>query len=408
MRAIARWLTVLGFLAAIPSVGLAQHEGPIRYLLLQHGSVLRGQVTEQNARLSVTIDHGNQVLLDSKQVLFLGDSLESLYEYQRRSIKQWGTGEHWQLTDWCIQQGLLDQAVFHFRELEKQGPSSPNFKQLEFKLKSALIAQMKEFASKNDKPSSSGSHEKPTTEGNNAHLLKPVPQEGSSSKRSITDLPTTARRNFQSEVLPVLVQRCGQSGCHGRLDSEFHVRQPVGDQAALILEKDLENVLRFIDPSKPAESRLLEFAVKRHGIQQKPSLSVLREEELAMIERIENWVRSLSMTQSSPMPAQYPLPSQRSLDKPMHEDANIKPASATVPLDGRRPNRSAGTTPRDRNAKLSRPPRTASPPVVLSGTDLQEIEDAIAALEKKQESAPKPADPFDPNVFNQKFGTKRP
>ncbi len=110
------------------------------FVLLQHGAVLQGFVKPQADSVTVVMDKGKQVTLAKKQILVIGPSMESLYKYQTRAIRKWGTGEHWHLAQWCIQNGMLDQAIEHYLELEKQAADNPKFKQLDLQLKQALMA----------------------------------------------------------------------------------------------------------------------------------------------------------------------------------------------------------------------------------------------------------------------------
>jgi hypothetical protein len=121
-------------MAAIPLVAANTYHGD-GYVLLDNGNVMRGFVRTQGNQISISIDRGSEVSLDARHVLFIGVSLESLYDYQRNAITTWGTGEHWQLSHWCIQQGLLDQAVEHYKELQKSASNSPRFKQLDLMLR---------------------------------------------------------------------------------------------------------------------------------------------------------------------------------------------------------------------------------------------------------------------------------
>jgi len=67
------------------------------------------------------------------------------------------------------------------------------------------------------------------------------------------------------------------------------------------------------------------------------------------------------------------------------------------------------TETQDRNAKLSKPIRDVPPAVFLDGSELSELEMMIERLEKKSDSSEPSSgpsaqrDPFDPNVFNQKY-----
>lgn len=64
----------------------------------------------------------------------------------------------------------------------------------------------------------------------------------------------------------------------------------------------------------------------------------------------------------------------------------------------------------DRNAKLSKPAKSAPPAAVLNAAEIQELEDAIAKLERIEAGGKPNRDPLDPSVFNAKYssGSARP
>jgi hypothetical protein len=226
------------------------------------------------------------------------------------------------------------------------------------------------------------------------------------------EIPGYIRKTFQTSVLPILVTRCGQSGCHGLLGkSDFHVYQPVGDQALTVLTNDLHEVLRYIDSERVQDSALLAYATKAHGILRNPSLNPAKESDRGHIDRINQWVKSLALSQriETTMPAQYPsaaIPAQTA------NASTVTQAIATVPVaPNTRPSRASlgkSDDSQNRDAKLSKPAKTAAPAVFLSGSEIADLESTIEKLEQKfngtdasKSSANK--DPFDVDSFNRKF-----
>ncbi len=387
-----------------------------RFLLLRNGNVLKGVVRSEKDRVSIALDGNSNLYVDPKQVAFIGPTLDSLYHHQRNGVRQWGTGEHWQLAHWCIQQGLIDHAIEHYQVLEGSASDSPRFKQLEHSLREALLAEetAKQTVSKQSPimpPTSQESNRQRETSAvtqasSETPRLRPLPQEA--NQESVEnwnrhEIPGYIRKTFQNSILPVLVSRCGQSGCHGLLGkSDFHVYQPVGDLSATTLARDLDEVLRYVDRDRVTESPLLAYATKAHGIQRNPSLNPARADERALIERISFWVKSLVLSQKpeTTMPAQYPLNSQ--------EKSSVTKAVANVPVppQGIRKSRRVDEVEQDRNAKLSKPAKSAQPTEFLSMSELADLEAAIEKFETQTgangTSAAK-KDPFDPDVFNRQF-----
>lgn len=61
----------------------------------------------------------------------------------------------------------------------------------------------------------------------------------------------------------------------------------------------------------------------------------------------------------------------------------------------------------DRDAKLSGPAKTAEGPIGLTSGEINDLEKAIEQLERKH-TLKSQKDPFDPNLFNSKYSTKKP
>lgn len=424
------------------------------YVLLQHGSVMHGFIKPQSDCVTIVMDKGKEVTVSKRQILTIGASKEALYKYQTKAIRKWGTGEHWHLAQWCIQNGLLDQAIEHYLELEKQAADNPRFKQLDLQLKQALLqdeqvrkAMLEQGISlPEDAGSSSESQLTHDTQpisraqhGAQAGVVQAgaVDQTGVVSDRSIAGSVVTAvgrsdqnepvrlassypahtipgyiRKSFQTELTPVVVSRCGQSGCHGMLaKNPFQIFQPVGEQAASINERNLDRILRYINVQQPAESDLLLYASQAHGTQRNASLNLNREEDRIHLDRIAQWIQSLSRVQSNEVTnegsarvvqaAAIAVPSQ---------DRGVRTAQANstkVATETAFPRKELDTTVADRNAKLSKPPKTGGPSVAIDAAELALIEQEIAKLERvpagklaSEESAPK--DPFDAKIFNAK------
>ena len=394
------------------------------YVLLRNGNVLEGFVRSEKERISIASDGNSNLFVEPKQVAFIGPTVESLYQHQRSGVRNWGTGEHWHLAHWCIQQGLIDHAIEHYKVLDASASDSPRFKQLEHLLRDALLADehVKQAVHRQAKAATQSSASTwpldSTTQANTVAQANTVRQASAETPRLRSvpqginaesgeswnkhEIPGYIRKTFQNSILPVLVSRCGQSGCHGMLGkTDFHIYQPVGDQSASILARDLDEVLRYIDRDRIQESPLLAYATKAHGIQRNPSLNQSRDDERALIERINFWVKSLALSQRPEitMPAQYPSTAQAS-QSVSAAVANVPVSKPSVPKTKR-----TDEVEQDRNAKLSKPTKSAPRTEFISMSELADLESAIEKFERQSGSgvvgsAQAKKDPFDPDVFN--------
>jgi hypothetical protein len=355
------------------------------FVLLQHGAVLQGFVKPQADSVTVVMDKGKQVTLAKKQILVIGPSMDSLYKYQTRAIRKWGTGEHWHLAQWCIQNGMLDQAIEHYLELEKQAADNPKFKQLDLQLKQALMAD------ENVRQAMAIQGIQPPEPVVQASAVLPRAPASSEPSFPVHTVPGYLRRNFQTEITPIVVSRCGQSGCHGILSkNNFQIFQPVGEQAASINERNLEKFLRFVDASQPDQSDLLNYAARPHGAQRNASFNLQREEDRHHLEKLAKWIRSLEgITHQGPSPSNpNPVVQAASYAKP-ESTSEVQQAVAPSP-------------------KLSKPPKSGSGSVAIDAGELMEIQEEIRKLEKTASKQTKATDPFDAKIFNSKYRNEDP
>jgi hypothetical protein len=216
----------------------------------------------------------------------------------------------------------------------------------------------------------------------------PAPSEPSFPVHTV---PGYLRRNFQTEITPIVVSRCGQSGCHGILSkNNFQIFQPVGEQAASINERNLEKFLRFIDASQPDQSDLLNYAARPHGAQRNASFNLQREEDRHHLEKLAKWIRSLEgLTHQGPSPSNpNPVVQAASYAKP-ESTSEVQQAVAPRP-------------------KLSKPPKSGSGSVAIDAGELMEIQEEIRKLEKTASKQTKATDPFDAKIFNSKYRNEDP
>jgi hypothetical protein len=361
---------------------------------------LQGFVKPQADSVTVVMDKGKQVTLAKKQILVIGPSMDSLYKYQTRAIRKWGTGEHWHLAQWCIQNGMLDQAIEHYLELEKQAADNPKFKQLDLQLKQALMAD------ENVRQAMAIQGIQPPEPVVQASAVLPRAPASSEPSFPVHTVPGYLRRNFQTEITPIVVSRCGQSGCHGILSkNNFQIFQPVGEQAASINERNLEKFLRFVDASQPDQSDLLNYAARPHGAQRNASFNLQREEDRHHLEKLAKWIRSLEGLTPQGLNPQGLNPQGPSTTGPSTTTPSpvVQAAVYAKPESNSEVKQAVAPSP-----KLSKPPKNGSGSVAIDAGELMEIQEEIRKLEKAASKQTKATDPFDAKIFNSKYRNEDP
>jgi hypothetical protein len=433
--------TAIAWTLGTSDLALGQTASEQSYVMLMNGSIFHGVVRPTGDRLEIRLGTGSSIQIDNKQVAFIAPSKRALYDLQVASTRQWGTGEHWHLTEWCIQQGLLDEAIFHFKQLSQIAEPTNKLKQLEHKLKEAILSseQVKALLASQQKqatpsqgriqdagPQSLEQGGAPNLSQSNMAAQGVVlasatqtPDLNTVSPELALGIPSYVKKAFQSNISPLLVRRCGQAGCHGIPGkSVFHIQQAAGEQAAEIAAENLENVLRYINVQSPAESALIRYALKEHGDQKHPSFNPLkREDERIHVERITQWIKSLELSKASAgAEVQFasavesaPVRALPSISTGVVPQSNVGalPQETEMSRLERIAKWREVSEVQDKDAKLSKPPRSSDGPIALTSGELGELEKAIDQLERKH-SAKSQKDPFDPNLFNSKYSTKKP
>ena len=436
---------VLGLVVLSPKTLCAQDPETKSYLLLEHGGILHGVTQPVGDQIAVQLEKGNTIHVKKDSVVHIAGSKVELYEYQINSIRRWGQSEHWHITQWCVQNDLIEQALFHFKELSSIVEPSSKLKQLEHQIKVAILrsepvqkylAEQQRALGGESKPETVlAVSQQPATSTSDEHvqmasaMMPNVPSNEDLKSRSpgadevnVNNLPSYVRKAFQQTITPILVQRCGQSGCHGLPGkSDFHIYQPIGEQASQTAINNLIDVLKYVDVKRPSGSRLLAYATHAHGIQKHPTLNALKESDQATIARIEQWIKSIDTNQVAFSP--YPvvpsvalaggtttldpasIPSKPTLLQTPLDESTVSGASALSRKEMLL-NLRNNTGDEDPNAKLSKPVKTGNLPTIIDASEIAGLERAIEKLERS-EAAKGKKDPFDPNEFNNRFGPKK-
>jgi hypothetical protein len=425
----------LAWLVTISGFSFAQEIATKSFLLLEHGGVLHGVANPVGDQIAVQLEKGNTIYVKKDKVIHISSSKLELYEFQVSSIRRWGENEHWHITQWCVQNELIEQALFHFQELSKIVEPSPKLKQLEHQIKVAilksepvqryLIEQQRALGIvPKEETAVTVSYESPNSGHEVQNAVATNFDMSESEEIRLNEIPSYARKAFQQSITPVLVQRCGQSGCHGLPGkSDFQIYQPIGERAAETSIKNLINVLKHVDTKQPSSSRLVAYATNAHSIQRVPALNVMKDSDQAIVTRIENWIKSIEPASSQSgqflagvQPASVALagtPSMNNIGNTGRRTLQVPPVEElTAPGDSVLSRKELLLSLRndlgveDPNARLSKPAKSGGLPPLVDADELAGLERAIERLEQSLTTKNK-KDPFDPNEFNNRYGSKQ-
>lgn len=363
-----------------------------RVILMKSGRVLTGLATRNPGGWLVEQGNG-RVQVPGDQVAFVARSLVDAYRQQRDSVIEPTPATHLALAQWCLSFRLHDEARDELRKCLKLDPDHSAARKLLRRIDDMLEPVTQKKAT-------------PAAQRTSDGFLVP-------DIESLGGLSNDAAVSFTQRIQPLLMNKCGSASCHGstapsETTDRFHLF-PVRNGSSshrMYTERNLAEVLRFIDVSDPALSPLAMMpqgshagtAGIFHGTNGNVQLKMLRTwiktvanekrieaDELESRPTIANKRRRPSVHVDTNPPGRLPVDDGDFVvgtDSPVEAKSKVMTASyvdeTSVP------------------SKTSRESHAANPP----GSN-----EAPKPTLKPQD---KPVDdPFDPDVFNRQFHNPR-
>ncbi len=345
-------------------------------LVLRNGEVLEGHITLADDVYVVDLPDG-QIRVRQKDVEVVCRDLEDGYRRKRASIQVGNVHHHLELAQWCLHHNLLGPAAVELADATVADPQNQMIAVLQRRLKMAL------------EPSAPSAPKSTGAAGPSNDELD----------RMVRGLPPKAVEMFTQSVQPVLLNDCTGSGCHGpQSDGGMRLaRIPAGRPATRrITQRNLYSALKYVDRDNPSASRLLSAAVKPHGTVQH---AIFDEHQASQYRRLAEWVAQIA-EQSMP-------------DSP----ATVTPTAGTEPADAGDWETPPRALPREARKGQPLPGRAARQPGknAADGQSApppdkrQAVGGGAKPAQPPSKAAPprQPADPFDPEVFNRRYGPEK-
>jgi len=329
-------------------------------LLLNNGQVLRGTVTLDGDRY-VVHSGTSEIRVPQDAVEHVCRSLAEGYQRKRAAMFAAGGRTRTRLIQWCLAQGMLDEAERELAEAERLDPNNLRYDLLRRQVK--LAREPIEPAEPPAPPA------EPLVSDAQLDIL-------------VRTLPSTAVESFSQTVQPLLLNNCAAAGCHGpspRSDFQL-IRLARGiTPNRRVTQRNLHAALAWIDRDHPDASRLLSAAAQAHGNTQHHKFEGT---EGPVFRHLAAWVRQVA----DPAVASPPSTVESS-EATLSQSISDSDTRRSLPNAAQR-NQSArgvaGPFDRSQSSPSADGPQTTSLP-------------STAPQEKA------PADPFDPEVFNRRY-----
>ncbi len=243
---------------------------------------------------------------------------------------------HFQLAQWCLRNHLPNQAADRLLHISRIEPTHPAVQVLEARLRQLT----QQSAESRVVPAS---HRTPVT--------TPKPRPASETEPLfVKQFPVETMTQFTRYVQPLLLNRCGQTTCHGSATSSSFqlLRGPHGVQTQVLTWQNLKSSLMQVDDQEPEASPLLRMAHSVHGAADRPPFEPYEQKQF---ELLHDWVQAVISGKAATAPAEAPPEPWR--DSP--------PAEAAQPIRASTPDRRDPFDPSDFNSRFALPADSVEP-----------------------------------------------
>jgi len=359
MKTIVFSLLLLGSLTLSGGSSLCAASQPTslqkgKVLILKNEHTMEGDIEWFGDRYRLRRLTG-ETWVPADRVLSLVASLPDAYAYLRARTNLEDADERLRLANWCRLNGLREQALVELQAAVDLRPEHAETRR--------LLQHMRQVAQTPAAPKPAAAQTTPA--------LEPMPA---------VEVTADSLGLFATRVQPILMNTCARCHATGR-GGKFHLTQVYDDGLAnrRTLEQNLAAVLGQINLNQPESSPLLTKAVSDHAHTGQAPLKSRKE---TPYRTLENWVK-LTVANNSHLrdsqPAAPPL---------------MPPASER---------RSVAVETRSEWGAEARSPAAPTSPVLPAPSPVPVPVSHTAAAAPPPSSPVAPADPYDPELFNQRL-----
>jgi len=220
----------------------------VPYVMLTNGNILRGRCETQGNQFLINRDDGTQMRLGKDQIAIAASSLHELYTHRIKQHAFRSANVYAEDIAWCLRNGLPDEAEAEWRELVSLDPTFPLIGRLQRQIESARSPR-----------TSVPQRFSPEPTADNKDDSTFVLPEGISSASVAT---------FATRVQPMLINRCGNSGCHRTgSDTQWKLAHLGIDVrvSSKMTQQNLAAIAPHLNFDDPSSSELLRYLQSPHA-----------------------------------------------------------------------------------------------------------------------------------------------
>lgn len=369
--------------------------GDQQYVLLHNGNVLRGSVVVAGPQVLLRTGKSSEIKLDAQQVAFTAPTLGGLYTFRAAQRDSNDLAGHLEDARWCLRGGLHDEMGQSLQAARRLDDSHPELLRLQRQLQVALQPPPAAPVALVPQPAAPAEAEAAAkAEAETAAAARTPPPWTADAELEDLQVSSDLLAHFTSRVQPILLNRCGNAGCHRSPTEAAWQLTHMGVQVrppARMTRLNLVATLQWIDRAAPEQSELLRYAVEPHAGRREPPL---RPSDDVAIHALQLWAHLVA--QSSLGERAVPL-------TPLADPAQTTAAvPAAVPLP-RLPQQTAAGSSDVQQAGYLWEQDFATEPVPAATTPPRSRSGSPAA--SRPTRLPPVDDPFDPGIFNRLYRT---
>ena len=240
-----------------PALEIAS-EKPIGALLLKTGYLYLGEaVLDKN--VYHVIGAKGKPKIPAYKVEYAGTDRYEIYRYKRNKPETASYDGIYSLAKWCRDNGMYDEAISEFQNCKSYAAYPQLIKSLDKEISG--VEDLKRNAQKR------ASAENTVVEMITNRVPDGTPEDSFDLKSWRLAVDSEVLEKFKKDVEPQLLRRCGAADCHGsNSEQEFRLTQPLKKYSTSeATHRNLKATFDQINFQQPAASPLLTYPQKDHG-----------------------------------------------------------------------------------------------------------------------------------------------
>lgn len=276
------------------------------YILLRNGNVMRGELERLGHLVVVRRNGEEQLKLQASQVVCTGDSLEELHRHRVSKRSAYDIKGILDDVRWCLRHGMHAEVEQLLQQALMLDPTHPEAARLRRQWQVLHQPANAETVSRVRISQDPEPQQRKASEEAEEAIDRELQSLG---------MPESALAQFSRQVQPLLINRCGNAGCHrAPRDSGWelahwgsHVRPP-----GRMTKQNLLATFRQVDRNDPGQSDLIRYALSPHGGRR---AAPVRDADDPVFSALRQWVETIPLWEAHradqlnlPLTALAPLP----------------------------------------------------------------------------------------------------